>query len=292
MKDFSYSDISDNIIIVDVANRENTDKEKIKNLISQAIEEKKEQYKDFEIKNWNVNLDKIRSLEYSSISRKNSIEECIDIEIVQYALETKEEKLYFSDFKSAEDFKKENKIATEVITLNSINEIKVTSQAELDNAAQKQKSLLETQRIAKLTSRSGTNRREVNNTSQSENVGVYGIQPCSYKLITSQYRGNRKNHTGVDLANDINTHIKAFQSGIVTDIGWRGGYGNMITITHSNGIVTRYAHLNSFNVSNGQVVNQGEVIGFMGSTGNSTGPHLHFEIMINGDFVNPLNYIK
>ncbi|MDR1160005.1 MAG: M23 family metallopeptidase, partial [Syntrophomonadaceae bacterium] len=73
---------------------------------------------------------------------------------------------------------------------------------------------------------------------------------------------------------------------------WEGGYGYMVTIDHGNGIVTRYAHCSSLKVRAGQNVSRGEVIAASGSTGNSTGPHLHFEVLSGGTFVNPLSALN
>jgi murein DD-endopeptidase MepM/ murein hydrolase activator NlpD len=100
------------------------------------------------------------------------------------------------------------------------------------------------------------------------------------------------NHTGIDIANSVGTPIKAASSGIVATVrSYQGGYGNCIIIDHGGGLMTLYGHLNSFNVSEGQYVVIGDVIGGMGSTGSSTGPHLHFETRLNGSVVNPHNYL-
>lgn len=100
-------------------------------------------------------------------------------------------------------------------------------------------------------------------------------------------------HTGVDIANHIGTPIYAADSGTVVTRGWNsGGYGNQIVIDHGGGKKTRYAHLSAFNVNAGQKVSKGQYIGAMGSTGRSTGPHLHFEVIINGKVYNPLNYAR
>ncbi len=79
--------------------------------------------------------------------------------------------------------------------------------------------------------------------------------------------------------------------GTVIQAGWYGGYGYCVTIQHGNGMQTRYAHMSRALVSVGDYVQQGEVIGRSGSTGNSTGPHVHFEIIVNGIKVNPLTYL-
>ncbi len=100
-------------------------------------------------------------------------------------------------------------------------------------------------------------------------------------------------HQGIDIAAPIGTPIWAAGSGVVQFAGWNnGGYGYMVDILHNNGTVTRYAHLNAIYVKVGQRVQQGQVIAEMGSTGYSTGPHLHFEIRPNGGVaVNPMNYL-
>ena len=99
-------------------------------------------------------------------------------------------------------------------------------------------------------------------------------------------------HEAIDIANRTGTAIYAADGGIVTYAGWSGGYGYLIKIDHNgNGFVTYYAHCNELYVSVGDKVYKGELIGSMGSTGYSTGPHLHFAIMKNGTWVNPLNYL-
>ena len=101
-------------------------------------------------------------------------------------------------------------------------------------------------------------------------------------------------HTGVDIANKIGTPIYAADAGIVeiAQGGYNGGYGNTIVINHGGGRKTRYGHASKLFVKVGDEVEKGENIAAMGSTGRSTGPHLHFEVLINGTRYNPLNYIK
>lgn len=98
-------------------------------------------------------------------------------------------------------------------------------------------------------------------------------------------------HRGIDIARPSNYSIKASDNGVVTAAGWDGTYGQRIIIDHNNGYETVYAHLSEIDVSVGQVVPQGSVIGIMGATGHATGIHLHFELHKNGALVNPLSYL-
>ena len=121
-------------------------------------------------------------------------------------------------------------------------------------------------------------------------AGARMVWPTTGHNIT-QYFSWR--HTGVDVANRIGTAIYAADDGVVTTTGWNnGGYGNQIIINHGGGKTTRYAHLSAFGVNIGQKVSKGQYIAAMGSTGRSTGPHLHFEVILNGRVVNPLNYVR
>ena len=99
-------------------------------------------------------------------------------------------------------------------------------------------------------------------------------------------------HTAIDIANKIGTPIYAADAGVIEVAGWGTGYGNQIVINHGGGKKTRYAHLSKFYVKKGQKVSKGETIAAMGSTGWSTGPHVHFEVIINGRKYNPLNYVR
>ena len=100
-----------------------------------------------------------------------------------------------------------------------------------------------------------------------------------------------RRHEGVDWACSVGTKISASCKGTVTYAGWQNGYGNTIVISHGNGLKTRYAHLSKIAVTDGKSVEQGDLIGYSGNTGNSTGPHLHFEVLLDGEPVNPMNYL-
>lgn len=99
-------------------------------------------------------------------------------------------------------------------------------------------------------------------------------------------------HKGVDLASNKGNKVKTMAKGKVTRSSWNGGYGNMVEIDHGNGFKTKYAHLNKAYVKKGAYVNPGDTIGEVGSTGRSTGPHLHYEILYNGTPVDPMAFIK
>lgn len=103
--------------------------------------------------------------------------------------------------------------------------------------------------------------------------------------------GGQRFHSGIDIGGDYGLPIHAAQGGIVSHAGWIDGYGNTVMIEHGGGIVTLYGHNESLAVSVGQQVNQGDVIAYCGSTGNSTGPHCHFEVRMNGEPVSPFNYL-
>ena len=99
-------------------------------------------------------------------------------------------------------------------------------------------------------------------------------------------------HAGTDFAGPIGTPIYTTADGVVTHAGWSSGYGRLIKIRHDFGIETRYAHLNAMDVTVGQRVSRGDRIGAMGNSGRSTGPHLHYEVRVNGNPVNPMIYIR
>lgn len=99
-------------------------------------------------------------------------------------------------------------------------------------------------------------------------------------------------HTGLDIDANEGQPVGAAAAGVVTGAGWDGGYGKTVTIRHSNGLVTRYAHLSKIEVQVGQSVERGDLIGLAGSTGRSTGTHVHFEVLSGGSFQNPIEFLK
>ena len=125
-------------------------------------------------------------------------------------------------------------------------------------------------------------------------TGSFIFPVASYVYISSRFgervhpiTGELKHHNGMDIASNMGTTVYAADGGKVVLAEWYGGYGNCIMIDHGNGYKTLYGHLSSIGVSDGQRVSQGAVIGAVGSTGNSTGPHLHFEVYANDSRIDP-----
>jgi LysM repeat protein len=117
------------------------------------------------------------------------------------------------------------------------------------------------------------------------------IWPTQGEVTSGFGRRWGANHDGLDLANDIGTPIRAARSGRVTYAGWAKGYGRLVIIAHDQEYITLYGHLSKFIVDNGDYVTTGQNIAYMGNTGNSTGPHLHFEVRKNGTPINPYNVL-
>ncbi len=121
---------------------------------------------------------------------------------------------------------------------------------------------------------------------------VSGSLTSEFGWRTSPFKWQTKFHQGIDISVERNTPITATADGIVIEAGYRGGYGNCITIQHKNGYQTVYAHLEKISVSAGEKVCRGTFIGQVGTTGHSTGPHLHYEIIKNDEAVDPWKYVQ
>jgi len=129
--------------------------------------------------------------------------------------------------------------------------------------------------------------------------GIPQVVPATVENITSgfgyrrdPFNGRAAMHAGIDFKGAVGSPIFAAAEGRVTFAGWKGGYGKAVEVTHANGLVTRYAHLSRIDVKPGQSVEAGATLGGMGSTGRSTGPHLHFEVRINDRAVNPRPFLE
>jgi len=112
-----------------------------------------------------------------------------------------------------------------------------------------------------------------------------------FGLRTDPFTGRRVHHSGIDFAGKLGSDIVSVAAGVVTYSGKRSGYGNLVEVNHGNGYVTRYGHCKENLVRVGQTIKKGQVIAKMGTTGRSTGPHVHFEVMRNGRHVDPKRYI-
>jgi murein DD-endopeptidase MepM/ murein hydrolase activator NlpD len=129
--------------------------------------------------------------------------------------------------------------------------------------------------------------------------GIPSVVPASVRSITSgfgyrhdPFNGRAAMHSGIDFKGAIGSPIIAAAEGRVTFAGLRGGYGNAVEVTHANGMLTRYAHLSRIDVRPGELVAAGATLGGLGSTGRSTGPHLHFEVRVNDRAVNPRPFLE
>lgn len=211
-----------------------------------------------------------------------------------YAItDDKEEKYYVSTFQEAEDvveqLKEKNSANKEDIGILEKYDKEKKEFADVETCVSKlyEKVVPKVTYVASTTS-SGTR------SYAKVNLGVTLTEPLS-GIITSRF-GSRESirstpHRGMDIAASYGSPIKAAAGGTVTMSGWNGSYGYCIKISHGNGVETLYGHCSSLIAKVGQTVSQGQVIAKVGSTGNSTGNHLHFEVRVNGVLYNPQNYV-
>jgi murein DD-endopeptidase MepM/ murein hydrolase activator NlpD len=120
---------------------------------------------------------------------------------------------------------------------------------------------------------------------------VRGYLSASFGNRPDPFTGQRDFHPGLDISTPVGTKIQAPADGVVLSTAPQGGYGQAIVIDHGYGVVTRYGHLAGYNVRPGQRVHRGDVIAFVGTTGRSTGPHLHYEVWVRDQAQNPLHFI-
>ena len=113
-----------------------------------------------------------------------------------------------------------------------------------------------------------------------------------YGMRTHPVLGVRRGHKGIDLADASGTPIYATADGVVSRADWFSSYGLYVSLEHGGSLQTRYGHMSRLNVAAGQRVRKGEIVGYVGSTGRSTGPHLHYEVRVNGEAVNPVPYMQ
>ena len=139
----------------------------------------------------------------------------------------------------------------------------------------------------------------INGTATKVAVAVPSINPVDIMKFSSGYgyrsaptRGASRNHKGIDIPGAIGTPIYATADGIVGRAEWVGGYGKFVEINHGSAVQTRYGHLSAMNVAPGQRIRKGDILGYMGSTGRSTGSHLHYEVRIAGEAINPTAFLS
>jgi len=222
-------------------------------------------------------------------------------------LDNQEEKIYVSNFTEAESIvnklKEKNSSNMQNITISEKYETELKNMSTIEEAVNtlyvKPKEIVvasnnKTETNKKTSTSTGKVNTSTNISSNKVGLGISLIKPITGTL--SSRFGSRSSvrssaHTGLDIAAPTGKSISAAASGKVTFAGWKGSYGNLVVITHSNGVQTYYGHCNKLYVSTGQTVSQGQSIAAVGSTGNSTGPHLHFEIRVNGVAYNPQNYV-
>ncbi len=187
---------------------------------------------------------------------------------------------------------------SKVVTQGSDGKKSVTYEIKEANGSTIEKNVVEevviSEPVTEVVNR-GTGSIQISSRSASNSNGGNGTLawPLSSNKITSPY-GTRSRgfHSGIDLAASTGTSVYAAAGGTVELASWYYGYGNCIVINHGNGVKTRYAHLSAYKVSVGTTVSRGQLIALSGNTGNSTGPHLHFEVIINGVTKNPVNYLN
>lgn len=223
-------------------------------------------------------------------------------------LDNQEEKFYVSNFTEAEtvvnQLKAKNSTNIDAITIAEKYETELKGFTSTDEVVSKlyvepvkvvevaNTSSSKTNKYTRTSS--GTVNTSTNISGGKASLGISLIKPVS-GIITSRFAASSRirssAHTGLDIATSAGTPVIAAASGKVTFSGWKGSYGKLLVITHSNGVQTYYGHCNALYASVGQTVSQGQKICAVGSTGNSTGPHLHFEIRVNGVAYNPQNYL-
>ncbi len=222
-----------------------------------------------------------------------------------YAItDNNEEKTYVGTFEEAEkvvsDLKSKNSSNIEKIAIVEKYETEMKDLVTSDEAVAKL--FVEPPKVVTVAKKgtsakyaaSGSVNTKGTTSSAKANIGITLIKPIS-GVITSRFGASssirRSAHTGLDISAPSGTPIKAAASGTVTFSGYKGSYGNMLVISHGNGVQTYYCHCSKLYVGTGTQISQGQTIAAVGNTGNSTGPHLHLEVRVNGVAYNPQNYV-
>lgn len=114
----------------------------------------------------------------------------------------------------------------------------------------------------------------------------------NFGVRSDPFSGGARMHKGIDIPGPVGTPIYATADGVVSRAGWANGYGNLVQITHGSGMETRYGHMSKLLVASNSYVKRGQIIGLMGSTGRSTGSHLHYEVRVDGAAINPIPFVS
>ncbi|ABG87711.1 murein hydrolase activator EnvC family protein [Clostridium perfringens] len=280
-----------------------------------------------ESKNVGDFISNVSSIKYV-VDRDNKLID--DIKKVQDELKSEESQLKSQEEELSskktklENEKKEydNLVSQYQSQLNELNSLEEQKQAEINSLSEKERAVLDEinsyeednanlkdyinnlineKKSVKLNSDNNSTTSTSNNevSSEQKSNSSSGFMRPAPGGVTDPFgprvhpvTGKRSVHTGADLGAAYGTPILASKSGTVVEAGWNTAYGNMVIIDHGDGTSTLYGHSSRLAVQAGQHVSQGQVIAYVGSTGYSTGPHLHFGIMINGQWVNPMNYIN
>ena len=192
------------------------------------------------------------------------------------------------DIGMAEVFTNEKNTSTDVEVTNTLNSIKLAKEDAYKKEQEQAKTAAKRRMLAQARTTVPTSGISGNLQGMNLVIPVNGTVTSRFGTVSSI---RSSSHTGLDISTSRGSGIRPIANGTVVFAAYKGSYGNLVIIDHGNGVQSYYAHCNALYVSNGQAVDTNSVIAAVGSTGNSTGPHLHLEIRINGVPVNPQSYI-
>ena len=278
----SKTELEDNVKQTINENNENVDSVKITiepeyelKLVNRTIETKEEEVASA------ITKDMIVTYKYYEIALNESVIDTVSTiedaeELINEIKENKQEELEQNNI----NLTVTEKYTEEKVETSTIEIARVNLNSKVDTAIEEEKARKEEEERIK-------NMPDVNGIKLAT-APITGTITSRYG-VSSSIRSSR--HTGLDIAATKGTPIKVVADGTVTFARYNGSYGYLVKVNHGNGVETWYAHTSKMYVTVGQEVKAGDVIALVGSTGNSTGPHLHFEIRINGEHVNPQNYL-
>ena len=278
----SKTELEDNVKQTINENNENVDSVKITiepeyelKLVNRTIETNEEEVASA------ITKDMIVTYKYYEIALNESVIDTVSTiedaeELINEIKENKQEELEQNNI----NLTVTEKYTEETVETSTIEIARVNLNSKVDTAIEEEKARKEEEERIK-------NMLDVNGIKLAT-APITGTITSRYG-VSSSIRSSR--HTGLDIAATKGTPIKVVADGTVTFARYNGSYGYLVKVNHGNGVETWYAHTSKMYVTVGQEVKAGDVIALVGSTGNSTGPHLHFEIRINGEHVNPQNYL-